>query len=136
MAMQGPLQAMIAKMGGGGAQGAPSQMPPNAASLGTGAPPDLSGGLPPPTGTGAMPTGNSNSVDKKSAIDQAVLQLRDVMGHVPNLQSQVQQMIDALKNEVAPKPGQPGPDVASGTGPGASASPTDPLQGSGSPGAM
>jgi hypothetical protein len=108
-------------------------MPPNPASLGTGDPPDLSGGLPPPTGVGAMPTGN-DSVNKKSAIDQAILALRDVTGHVPNLSTQISSMVDALKSESAPK--DPGASVDSGTGPGAAASSTDPVMESGSPGSM
>ena len=60
-----------------GSGGGPSVGQPPA-SLGSGAPPSFKGGLPAPTMTGQMPTGSGNQ-NVKSAIDEVVLNLRDLV---------------------------------------------------------
>ncbi|MDE2105310.1 MAG: hypothetical protein KGL39_49245 [Patescibacteria group bacterium] len=104
------------------------------ATLGMGNPPDMSGmGLPPPpTNIGAMPTGGSGT-DAKGAADQAILALRDVQGHFPQLKTQIDGMIDSLKSATQQK--APPPPLGAATPPGAPAPSVSPTIESGSAGA-
>jgi hypothetical protein len=91
---------------------------PAALGVGVGAPPKMPDLPPPPTMTGAMPTG-SPSTDKKAAADQAVTSLRDLKGHYPQLGTMLDATVDAIK--------------AAATGPGGAA-PTGPLGAPSAPG--
>lgn len=104
------------------------------ASLGMGNPPDLSGigTPPPPTNVGAMPTGTSGT-DAKGAADNAILALRDVQGHFPQLKTQIDGMIDGLKN--AAQAQAPAPPMGAPAPPGAPMPPVSPTIESGSAGA-
>jgi hypothetical protein len=95
--------------------------PPQAAALGAGlgAPPKMPGVPPPPTGAGAMPTGDP-STDKKEAADNAVMSLREVKGHYPSLGAQVDTMIDQIKS-VAKAAGTKSPGLGEPAKPGADA---------------
>jgi len=127
MAMQSALQGLL-----GGAGGGPGAPPP-AASLGTGPPPQLPGVPPAATGVGAMPVG-SPGTDKRGAINTAILDLSDVIGHAPSLAPQINALIDQLKAQLQSK--GPGPDVDKPGIPGSAGSPTSPVMESGSPGSM
>lgn len=100
--------------------------PPGAAQgVGMGMPPKMPGMPPPPTGAGAMPTGDP-STDKKEAADNAVIALREVMGHYPSLANTINPVIDQIKTVAkAPSPGKAalGTPTPPGTAP-ADTSPT------------
>lgn len=107
MAFQSAMNGLMAKGGG---------MDPNAASLGTGPPPQMPGIPPPPTNIGAMPTGMTTG-DKKSAGNDAITALRSFQSFAPSMQGDVDAIIakikDAVKSEAqAPAPGQPIPTGA------------------------
>jgi hypothetical protein len=120
-----------------GALGGAPPMPPPAAVQGIdmGKPPVMPNMPPPPTGVGAMPVGDP-STTKKAAADSAILALRELKGHYPNLGGMVDSTIDAIKASAkgaAPKPGGAiGEPAALGTPP--PATPATPL--SGAPGAL
>jgi hypothetical protein len=68
---------------------------------------------PPPTGVGAIPTGDPSS-DPKEAADNAVLALRDLMGHFPSLKPTIDGAIDQIKSAAknankGPAPSAPPP---------------------------
>lgn len=126
MAYGNTLQALLSK--------ASPQVgaPPAAASLGMGQPPQMPGLPPPPTGLGAMPTGDP-STTKKAAADQAILALREVKGHYPQLATMLDATVDALK--AAAQPAQPNGASAPAPPSGAGEPPTAPME-SGSSGTM
>lgn len=107
---------------------------PQPATLGLGAPPDMSGlgTPPPPTNVGAMPTGGSGT-DAKGCADQAILSLRDAQGHFPQLKPQIDAMIDGLKS--AAQQQAPAPAMGAPTQPGAPTPSVSPTIESGSSGA-
>ncbi len=89
--------------------GPPLGAPPGAAlGINAGAPPKMPGMIPPPTGKGAIPTGDP-STTKKEAADNAILALREMKGHYPSLATSADSMIDQIKSSSkassAPKPG-------------------------------
>jgi hypothetical protein len=115
--MYGSVLDKLAGAVGGGAPADPAGggPPPQLAAMGAGlgAPPDMPGTPPAPTGVGAVPTGALGSA-KKASADQAVMALREAASNFPNLQAQIDALIDALKaGSKAPGPkqtlGQPSP---------------------------
>jgi hypothetical protein len=108
--------------------GAPPMPPPGAAlGAGLGTPPKMPGLPPPPTGAGGIPTGDP-STNKKEAADNAVLALRELKGHYPSLQGQLDTMIDGIKS-AAKAPGKSNPGLGApappGEAPPAETPPTD-----------
>jgi hypothetical protein len=136
MAYAGSLQALLGAAGGGGG-GAPSlgTPPPNPASLGMGTPPSLPGLPPPPTGMGAMPTGDP-ATTKKAAADQAILALREAKGHYPSLGSMLDATDDALKTAATGAEAGKPPAIGSPQPPGEAGMEAAPIMETGSPGPM
>jgi hypothetical protein len=105
--------------------------PPNAMGMGLGKPPTMPNAPPPPTGIGAMATGDPGTA-KKAAGDDAISSLRALQAAAPNLKMAIDGMIDAIKSgisapdagggapppDVPAPPGAPMPDMPSTTGPG------------------
>lgn len=124
-------------MGYGAALAAAAAAPnPAAHGIDAGAPPKFDGQLPPPTGTGAVPTGTPGTSAKGSA-DEAILALRTCMGYYPSLKDQLEQTITALKGAAGSKSAGPPPaPLGSAAPPGAPLPETPPTDLSGQPGAM
>ena len=126
-------------LGGGGASGpgpSPMNMPgaPSAAlGAGMGAPPDMPGLPPPPTGIGGMSQGDP-STSKKVAADTAVLALRELSGQIPALAPAINMLVDQIKAAAA-APAPQAPPTAP-TMPGAPPPAKSSLDLSGSPGPM
>lgn len=114
---------------------APPQVgaPPGAAlGIGLGQPPKMPGLPPPPSMTGAMPTGDP-STNKKEAADNAILALREVKGHYPNLAQAVDSTIDQIKSAAkTPAPSKAG--LGAPIPPGSPTPDADPTGMSGTPG--
>jgi hypothetical protein len=135
MAYGGGLASLLG--GGGGPGPSPMGMPgaPSAAlGAGMGAPPNLGPGMPPPpTGVGAMSSGDPSTARKTSA-DTALLALRELTAQIPSLGPAISQLIDQIKMTVtAPTPTAP-PTAAAIPGQPQPASSS--LDLSGSPGGM
>jgi hypothetical protein len=79
-----------------------------------------------------MPTG-SLGTNRKTAIDNAVLALREVSGHVPAAQPQIETLIATLKSAAQPPPAPP---VGEPSPPGSEPPPVPPTETSGSGGAF
>jgi hypothetical protein len=92
----------------------------------------MPGAIPPPTMTGAMPTGDP-STNKKEAADNAILSLRELKGHYPSLSQTVDQAIDQIKSAAKSTP-PPKPGLGSPTPPGAPPADTSPTGLSGTTG--
>jgi transcription elongation regulator 1 len=135
MAYGGGLASLLG--GGGGPSPSPMGMPgaPSAAlGAGMGAPPNLGPGMPPPpTGVGAMSSGDP-STSKKVAADSAVLALRELSGQIPALAPAINMLVDQIKAaSAAPAPQAP---PTSPMIPGAPPPAQSSLDLSGSPGGM
>ena len=111
-------------------QGLMQSAPPTPASVGMGAPPSMPGLPPPPTGVGAMPTGDA-STTQKAAADQAILALRQASGFFPSMSTAINGMIDQLKASSKSSAPQP---VGTPKAPGAPVPAANPLPESGSAG--
>lgn len=73
-----------------------SPPPPAAHGVGLGAPPNMPGLPPPPTGIGNMPTGDA-STSKKMVADTSITSLRELSGQMPSLKPQIDALIDQIK---------------------------------------
>jgi hypothetical protein len=88
---------------------------------------------PPPSGVGAIPTGDPGTT-AKGAADTAILGLRECVGHYPSLAPVIQATIDAIKAAAQTKGGPPKAGLGQPSPPG-TPPPVVPASGaSGSPG--
>lgn len=106
--------------------------PPSSQGLG-GAPPPMPGLPPPPTGMGAIPTGGAGGT-KKNAGDEAILKLQNLIGFIPQMQQEIQDMIAKIKAATQNAPA--GPPVGAPGTPGSGQMDSGQMQDSGSAGPM
>jgi len=131
------FSSALSAMGGAAPQD-PGPPNPAAMGVGAGAPPAFTGAPPPPTGIGAVPTGSPGTT-KIAAASAAADALREAQGFFPELQPQINALLDAMKSAAAPKAaGKPGGPAAPGEPAPLGTPPPDPgaIDLSGAPGAM
>jgi hypothetical protein len=111
-------------------------MPSQPASPGLGPAPNLQGLPPPPTGKGPMPTGSTNAgATKLTAGGEAISSLRNLIGFVPEMSSQITDLIAQIKAKTQ-KIDNPGPAIGEPGTPGSAQLDGSELLDSGSPGSM
>lgn len=80
-------------------------MTPPAATKGLGDVPEMPNLPPPPTGAGAVDTGSSGTT-KISAGGEAIEALRSLIGFVPSMANDINEIITKIKAATVPKPGE------------------------------